>query len=405
MVNMKRIYEELVLTHLKALRQMAFLMGPRQVGKTTLEGKVSEKFPKHFYLSWDNPAERLLFIEGPNAIAAQLGLETISSSRPVLVFDEIHKFGKWKNFLKGFFDKYENQVKLIVTGSARLNLYSRGGDSLMGRYFYYRVHPLSVAEITSPTLIDTEIRALPKPITDADWEALLLFGGFPEPFVQRSKNFSTRLKKMRRDQLFYEDIRDSTRIQEIAQMEMLAELLQNQAAQSLDYQSLSKKVRISADTVRRWIEVLKSFYFCFAIQPWSKNISRSLIKEPKLYLWDWSLVENRGQRNENFVASHLLKAVHLWNDRGFGEYGLYYLRTKEKKEVDFLVVREGKPWFLVEVKTGPSGLSKSLGYFQKITKAQHAFQVTFDLPYVDANCFAEHQPIIVPAKTFLSQLV
>lgn len=384
---------------------MAFLMGPRQVGKTTLSLDVAKNWDQSFYFNWDNSAERLLFIEGPPAIAAQVNLDQLSNEIPILIFDEIHKFGKWKNFLKGFFDKYEKKSKIIVTGSARLNVYKRGGDSLMGRYFYYRVHPLSVAEITSPFVIDEEIRNAPKAISDEDWEALIHFGGFPEPFAQRSKSFSKRLQKMRKDQLFYEDIRDGTRIQEIAQMEMLAELLRMQAAQSLDYQSLAKKVRVSVDTVRRWIEVLKSFYFCFSIQPWTKNITRSLLKEPKLYLWDWSLVENEGQRNENLIASHLLKAVHFWTDCGLGDYGLYYLRTKEQHEVDFVVTKNDKPWFLVEVKSNKVGLSKDLYRFQKETQAKHAFQVTISLPYVDRNCFEETKPIIVPARTFLSQLV
>ncbi len=402
---MKRLYENLIHQHLTELRQMAFLMGPRQVGKTTLSLDVAKKWPEYFYFNWDNPAERLLFIEGPSAIASQVNLDEIKQEIPILIFDEIHKFGKWKTFLKGFFDKYEKETKMIVTGSARLNVYKKGGDSLMGRYFYYRIHPLSVAEIVAPHIIENEIRTDPKPISDEDWNALLEFGGFPEPFVQRSKSFSKRLQAMRKDQLFSEDIRDATRIQEIAQMQLLAELLQKQAARSLDFQSLAKKVRVSTDTIRRWIEVLKSFYFCFSIQPWSKNITRSLLKEPKLYLWDWSLVEDVGQRNENFIANHLLKAIHFWNDRGMGDYGLYYLRTKEQKEVDFVVTKNNKPWFLVEAKTKKNSISRDLYRFQNETKAPHAFQVTLDLPFVSKNCFEETKPIIVPARTFLSQLV
>lgn len=401
---MRRIYQELISRHLSKLRQMVFLMGPRQVGKTTLSQEAAEEWSKHFYYNWDNPTEKLLFIEGPNAVANQAGLETLSDEKPILIFDEIHKFGKWKNFLKGFFDKYEKKTRIIVTGSARLNIYKRGGDSLMGRYFYYHIHPLSVAEITTPFLIEGEIRP-PVAISDADWSALLVHGGFPEPFVQRNKEFSYRLKAIRRDQLFKEDIRDGTRIQELAQLELLAELLRMQAAQSMDYQSLSKKVGVSVDTVRRWLKVLKSFYYCFSIKPWSKNISRSLIKEPKLYLWDWSLAEDKGSLHENLVASHLLKAVDFWNDRGMGDFGLYYLRTKDKVETDFCVTKNGKPWFLVEVKTKSSGISPALYRFQQETGAPHAFQVAFDLPFVNKNCFEEKEPIQVPARTFLSQLV
>lgn len=401
---MKRLYQELIIEHLANLRQMVFLMGPRQVGKTTVSLESASQWPKHFYFNWDNPIEKLLFIEGPNAIAKQAGLDELTEEKPILIFDEIHKYGKWKNFLKGFFDVYEKRTKIIVTGSARLNVYKKGGDSLMGRYFYYRVHPLSVAEIVSPHLIQKEIRS-PAPIANDDWAALLEHGGFPEPFIQRSHAFSRRLRDIRRDQLFREDIRDGTRIQELGQLEILAELLRRQAAESMDYQSLAKKVGVSIDTIRRWVEVLKSFYYCFAIQPWSKNITRSLIKEPKLYLWDWSLVDEEGHRNENLVASHLLKAVHFWTDRGLGEYGLYYLRTKDKREVDFLVTKDKKPWFLVEVKTKAKGLSSALYHFQKETQAPHAFQIAFDLPFVNKNCFEEKEPILVPAQTFLSQLV
>lgn len=401
---MKRIYQELISEHLSELRQMVFLMGPRQVGKTTVSLESGSLWPKHLYFNWDNAAEKLLFIEGPSAIARQAGLEELSGQVPVLIFDEIHKFGKWKNFLKGFFDLYEKKTKIIVTGSARLNIYKKGGDSLMGRYFYYRIHPLSVAEIVSPHLIQEEIRA-PVPISESDWAALLEHGGFPEPFIQRSKAFSRRLRTIRRDQLFREDIRDGTRIQELAQLELLAELLRKQAAQSMDYHSLSKKVGVSVDTIRRWIEVLKSFYYCFSIQPWSKNISRSLIKEPKLYLWDWSLIDDEGHRNENLVASHLLKATDFWNDRGLGEYGLYYLRTKDKVETDFLVTKNKKPWFLVEVKTKAKGISPALYHFQRETEAPHAFQAAFDLPFVNKDCFAEKGPLIVPVQTLLSQLV
>lgn len=401
---MHRIYHELITQHLTNLRQMVFLMGPRQVGKTTVSLSSAEEWPEHYYFNWDNPTERLLFIEGPNAIARQAELDVLREQPPILIFDEIHKFGKWKNFLKGFFDTYEKKTKIIVTGSSRLNVYKRGGDSLMGRYFHYRIHPLSVAEIVSPKIIQEEIR-LPRPIPESDWEALREHGGFPEPYLQRSKTFSHRWKNIRKDQLFREDIRDGTRIQELSQLELLAEVLRAQAAESMDYQSLATKVRVSVDTVRRWIEVLKSFYYCFAIQPWSKNIARSLIKEPKLYLWDWSLVESEGHRNENLIASHLLKAVHFWNDRGLGEYGLYYLRTKDKIETDFLVTKNGKPWFLVEVKTKEKGISPALYHFQEKTHAPHAFQVTFDLPFVNKNCFEEKAPIIVPATTFLSQLI
>jgi uncharacterized protein len=404
-VIMERIYKEVITEHLASYRQMIFLMGPRQVGKTTLSRDAAKDGARSVYFNWDNPAERLLFLEGPDSIAAQADLDVLHESPPILIFDEIHKFNKWKIFLKGFFDKYEKKARIIVTGSARLDVYQKGGDSLMGRYFYYRVHPISVAEIAFYQAPEKGVRQAPKKIAEDHWQALLQFGGFPEPFLQRSTSFSKRWQRIRKNQLFQEDIRDATRIQEIAQLEILAEMIQNQAASAVELHSLATKVRVSVDTIRRWIETLRSFYFCFTLQPWSKNVTRSLIKEPKIYLWDWSLVQDEGQRNENFVASHLLKAVHFWTDRGLGNFALHYIRTKDKKEIDFVVTKDNEPWFLVEVKSKKNGISKELYHFHDELKTKHAFQVTVDMPFIDRDCFSHHNPVIVPAKTFLSQLV
>ncbi len=201
-------------------------------------------------------------------------------------------------------------------------------------------------------------------------------------------------------------MRDLTRIQELGQIRMLAELIKEQAGELTSYTSYANKINVSVDTVRRWIETLKAFYYCFTIQPWSTNIGRSLIKAPKIYLWDWSFLNDPGARAENFIASQILKAVHFWTDRGLGDYALHFLRDKEKREVDFLVTKDGKPWFLVEAKASNNkSISDSLYYFQTATKAPFAFQVVIDMDYVQKDCFSADKPIIVPAKTFLSQLI
>ena len=207
------------------------------------------------------------------------------------------------------------------------------------------------------------------------------------------------------DLLFKEDLRDLTRIQDLGQIELLAKLLVRQVGQLVDYTSLANAVKVSSPTVQRWIKTLVSLYYCFTIQPWSRNISKSLLKQPKVYLWDWTITSDPGARNENFIASHLLKATQFWTDAGFGDFGLYYLRDTTKREVDFLVTKDDKPWFLVEVKTSGKGLSPSLYYFQQQTKAPYAFQVILEQPFIDRDCFIEGPPIEVPARTFLSQLV
>lgn len=402
---MRRTYEILLENHLKEHRQMIFLSGPRQVGKTTTSLEASFESSLHYYFNWDNEDHRATIIEGPQAVAKKAYLDNLLESLPVIIFDEIHKYRYWKRFLKGFFDTYEKKCRIIVTGSARLDVYKRGGDSLMGRYFLYRLHPLSIREILDPKLPDQEIQ-LPKLIKQVDYEALLSYGGFPEPYIKRSKAFFNQWKRLRTEQLFHEDLRDLSHVQDIGQIQLLAEMLQEEASHALNHSALAAKIKVSTPTLLRWMELLKNLYFCFTIQPWSKNLTRSLLKEPKIYLWNWALIDDHGAKLENFVASHLYKAVQFWTDRGFGDYGLYYLRDKDKREVDFLVTKNRKPWFLVESKaSGSKGISKWLYYYQEKLSVPHAFQIGFDLPFVDRNCFEINQPVIVPATTFLSQLI
>lgn len=401
---MKRVYESLLSLHLSEARQMLFLAGPRQVGKTTVSLTASH-LGAVTYFNCDNPEHRRLILAGPSAVAKEADLAVASAKTPILIFDELHKYPRWKSFLKGFFDTHGALCKIIVTGSARLDLFRKGQDSLMGRYFVYRMHPFSVGECARVGHSLSEIEPQ-RQIKEADFEALWQFGGFPEPFAKRSERFNRRWQALRTQQLFREDIRDLSHIQEIAQLELLAQLLEEGAGQQLNISKLAQRLQAASTTVKRWLETLCNFYHCFIIQPWSQNITRSLIKEPKVYLWDWSVLKEEGARSENFIACHLLKAVHLWTDLGLGEYGLYYLRDKEKREVDFLVARNRKPWFLVEVKCSEKqGLNRALYHFQRATGVLHALQVAIDMPYVDVDCFQYKMPTIVPARTFLSQLV
>ena len=354
---MKRIYEAALDEHIKSLRQMAFLTGPRQVGKTTtcralaVEGR---------YVNWDKQTDRAAILKGPDEVATALQLHQLAAAKPLIVFDEIHKYSKWKNFLKGFFDEYGLQSTVIVTGSSRLDVYKRGGDSLMGRYFSYRMHPVSLAELTRTNLSETGIQNPQRSAPEA-LEHLLAFGGFPEPFLKADSRFSARWRRLRGEQLVREDIRDLTRIQDIGQLEILMQSLTAQAGQLVNFSTLANRINVSVDTIRRWIGSLQSFYFCFEVRPWFRNVAKSLRKQPKLYLWDWSLAPAEGgARYENLIASHLLKSVHWWTDRGLGNFGLYVLRDKTGREVDFLVVKDNAPWFLVEVKSGSDRVLKFL---------------------------------------------
>ncbi len=398
----KRIYDTLLAEHLSEHRQMALVSGPRQVGKTTTCRNHSET-----YTNWDNIDDREGILAGPASLAEQLGLNRLSGTTPTTLFDELHKYPRWKTFLKGFFDTYGDRVRIIVTGSGRMDVFRRGGDSLMGRYFLYRMHPFSVAETIDRRLPDSELVIRPpKRVEESEFEALWRHGGYPEPFLKRDRRFSRRWQSLRHEQLVREDLRDLTRIQQIDQLEHLVKLLANRSAHQLVYSNLAGEVRVSIDTVRRWVDVLCRLHVGFLVRPWFTNVSRSLRKEPKWFLRDWASIDDQGDRAETFVACHLLKAVDGWNDMGLGKFEIGYLRDKEKREVDFIVARDDKPWFLAEVKHGDESIGRALGYYQDRVKAPFAFQVVLDMDYVDADCFARpRSPLVVPARTLLSQLL
>jgi predicted AAA+ superfamily ATPase len=401
MARSKRIYDALLAEHFSRHRQMAFVSGPRQVGKTTTCRAHADS-----YVNWDNEDDRQRLLSGSAALVETLRLNRLAASTPAVLFDELHKYPRWKQFLKGFFDVYGEQLRIIVTGSSRLEVYRRGGDSLMGRYFSYRMHPFSVAESLTKQLPDPArvIRA-PKKSKAADYDALWKYGGYPEPYLKRDSRFSRRWQSLRMDQLVREEIRDLTQIQQIDQLQILVKLLAARSSRQLIYGNLAKEVKVTVDTIRRWVDVLQSLHLGFLVRPWFKNVSRSLRKEPKWFLRDWASIEDPGDRAETFVACHLLKAVDGWNDMGLGDFELGYLRDKEKREVDFLVARDGKPWFLVEVKQRDEKVGRALEYFQRQLDAPHAFQVVLDADYVGADCFTKpRRPLVVPARTFLSQL-
>ena len=275
----------------------------------------------------------------------------------------------------------------------------------MGRYFAYRMHPLSLGELAEPAMPTGWFRK-PSDVGEGQLHRLLQHGGFPEPFCRVDAQFTRRWRRTRTDLLFREELRDGSNLQDMARVRLLASLLAERAGQVSSFSSYAREIRVANDTVRRWTEVLEAFYYCFAVKPWHKNLGRALRKEPKFYLWDWSEVHNAGARFENLVACALLKTAHAWTDLGRADVGLYFIRDKEKREVDFLLVRDGEPWLLVEAKSSAQqGLSPALMHYHKVLGTKHALQVVQNLSYVDADCFMENTAILVPAQTFLTQLV
>lgn len=394
-----RLYTATLRQHFAEHRQMVLLAGPRQVGKTTVCRSID---PAAHYLNWDDQDDRKLILRGPKAVAASLDLSRLRTDRPLVIFDELHKHGRWKQFLKGFFDGFGADVRIAVTGSARLDVHRRGGDSLMGRYFLHRMNPFSVGELLCQDPPTSPVRA-PAELADARFQQLWHRGGFPEPFL-RDARFGRRWRELRRQQLVREDVRDLSRVQEIDQLEILESLLRERSGRSLSYSELANTVNVAVDTARRWVALLVRLHHGFLVRPWFRNVTKSLRKEPKWYLTDWSGIDDEGARAETFLACHLHKAVETWEDLGFGRFELRYLRDKNGREVDFCVVRDGKPWFLVECKHAETQLTPALDWFQQQTRAPHAFQAVHTLPFVPADPFTRAEPTVVPTTTLLSML-
>ena len=394
-----RLYDALLAEHLAKNRQMAFVSGPRQVGKSTTCQHLAD-----LQLNFDKAADRKVILEGEEAIKRALGNARPPGRLPVVLFDELHKLPKWKNYLKGIFDGNEGAFRILVTGSSKLDAFRKAGDSLMGRYFTYRMHPLTVGELARPEAPASAVIRQPKAIPPADFDALYAHGGFPEPYVRREAAFSEQWREKRYDQVTQEDVRDLSKTAAFSQMQSLALLLTERSAQQLTLLSLAKTLQISPHTVKAWMAVLSDLHWGFLLRPYHHSLARSLRKEPKWHLRDWSGIDDPGAKAETFVACHLLKAVETWTDLGLGHHDLAYIRDKDGREVDFLILRKRKPWMLVEVKKSKEGFSPSLEYFHKLLKTEHALQVVVDAPYDKADCVVPQRPVLASAKSFLSQL-
>ena len=332
--------------------KFVLIAGPRQVGKTTLAKAWGGTEAR--YLSWDIAEDRARLL-------SKTFVRELSNGR--YVFDEIHKYPRWKGFLKGLYDARHHELRALVTGSARLDVYQRGGDSLLGRYELLHLHPISVGEI-----IHGEITPPPLPegwltigLADARgpdvWARLARTSGFPEPYHLDDRLQYNRWSSRRRDLLIREDVRDLTQIRNLAVLEQMALLLPNKVGSPFSLNNLRQDLEISHDTAKTWLEVLTRLYFCYALKPFVIKLARSLTKEPKVYLWDWTSVSDPAARFENMVAGHLLKSVQTWRDLGYGDYDLCYWRDQQKRELDFVVTLNRMPIALVECKTSDSDVS------------------------------------------------
>lgn len=376
-------------------KKMVFLGGPRQVGKTTLALAIAEKNSHHVYLNWDNPRHRL-----------HITRQQWPPDTNFLVFDEVHKFDKWKNLIKGIWDTRNNKEKIIVTGSSRLNIFRTSGDSLMGRYHYHVLHPFSLKELhpdgRDAVNMPGKRHLLAFPETGKDVQELLKFGGFPEPLLSGEERTLYRWQNERFERIFREDIRNTENVRLLSQVELLGALIPERVASPLSLSSLSQDVQTSPKTIINWMELLCRNYYCFRVMPYHARLERALKKESKYYLWDWSQVEEEGARFENMVASHLLKFCDFY----YYTYGLKtelrYLRDREGREVDFLITWDQTPWFMVESKLKP-GSHKSLRYFADRLNIKQRYLVTMDekTHYLDKKDNVH----VIPASKFLMGLI
>lgn len=346
-MNIIRSLVSHIKTDLKS--KMVFIGGPRQVGKTTLAKSFIKK--EEQYLNWDFLEDR-----------AVIKKHHLNTNHDLLVLDEIHKYIRWRTLVKGLFDKFKDKISIIVTGSARLDHFRKGGDSLQGRYHYYRLHPFSLTEIDPKQKRRTTLE-------------LLQFGGFPEPFLEKDERNHRRWQRERVSKVIYADLRDLENVKELSLLELLVDSLPEKVGSTLSINSIKEDLEVSPNTVSRWLEILERIYYCYRIAPFGSPKIRAIKKANKLYLWDWSEVEPPGPRFENMVAGHLLKYCHYKEDIEGYKMELRFLRDSDGREIDFVILQNKKPLFAVECKTGEKDLSKHIPYFLERTKISKFYQV------------------------------
>jgi uncharacterized protein len=392
--------------------KMAFISGPRQCGKTTLSKNLLKKRKVGAYYNWDELNFRKTWAKNPSTIITSL---ENSKGKPLLILDEIHKAKLWKRTLKGLYDTRLLPCDILVTGSARLNVYRKGSDSLMGRYYHMKLHPFSLAEMLGNPNINIPPTKFLQNIFNSGSEHkkhnhnlfLLLdkFGPFPEPLFHGSEQILNLWRRGRIEKIIREDLRDISRIPELSQIEMLVALINDRVANPLSIQALSEDLEVAYTTIKRWLLYLQELYYYFTIKPYHKSLKRSLKKTTKLYLWDFGAVEDEAKRFENLIAFHLLKFCDFLTDSGFGNFELKYLRDKEQHEIDFLLLWNNKPWFMAEAKLNHTAISPNFGFMMKQLSCKYAVQIVKKTNVYDKKSFAYGEVLLISSDQFLSYLV
>lgn len=354
---------------LSAEKSMVFIAGPRQTGKTTFSQIISDSYTNHLYFNWDVVDDRTRLMEDPYFFQE---IKRKDMSTPLIVFDEIHKYKEWKNYLKGVYDRFHSEYQLLVSGSGRLDIYQKGGDSLAGRYYLFHLWPFTLAELGKVNLSMETFLKNPLDITmdrnqelNTIWEQLSRLSGFPEPFLSDRRQTYRRWTNTYSQQLIREDIRDLTGIKSVGEMETLYHLLPSKLGSPLSVSSIVRDLKVAYNTVRNWLSAFERFFLTFSISPWTSKIARAVQKERKVYLWDTPRINEPAARFENMVALELWRAVTAWSDRGHGRFSLHFVKDRDQQEVDFLIDDDGKPLLLVEAKYTDAQPSPALVRFQR----------------------------------------
>lgn len=357
--------------------KIVLVSGPRQCGKTTLSRNLH---PDHQYLNHDLAEHRLL-LQG----------KSWDRRSPLVVFDELHKMRDWKVWLKGIYDVEGLPPAILVTGSARLAAFRRTGDSLAGRYFHFRLHPIDVKEAVAQVGLEP----------DAALARLLSVGGFPEPFLRASERWYRRWRRTHVDAILREELLALSAVRDVQSLETLIEMLRHRVGSPISADSLARDLQKSRNTVQQWLELLENLYVVFRVAPWHRNVARSLLKASKYYFYDGAMpAGDDGARLENLVACALLKEAHRAEDVAGEDVALHYVRDRDGREVDFLIVRNGEPWQLVEVKWAEATPAPHLRRFFAGECLQRV-QVVGALP--EARSFPDGLRV-EPAPSFLGEL-
>ena len=349
---MKRLIEPHIVKDLP--KKIILLSGPRQVGKTTLSKMILEDYD---YLNYDSAQDRLLILE-----------KSWNRNKQMVIFDELHKMDNWKGWLKGVYDTEKKPPYLFVTGSARLDTVRKVGDSLAGRFFRFRLHPIDVKEAS----------VICKP--DEALERIMNIGGFPEPFLENDEVFYKRWKKTHLDIILRQDLIDLETVNDIKSIETLIELLRHRVGSTVSYSNLASNLQKDAKTIKRWLGILENLYIIFPVTPWHKNIARAIIKEPKYYFFDTGqVIGNEGVVFENAVACALLKEIHRKEDVLGVDGRLHFVKNKEKKEIDFAVFQDEIITHLIETKLSDDNLSPNFSSFSKYFPDSQKIQLVKNL--------------------------